>query len=89
MAADIGLHCQDLGHSLQYVSGMALCALGSICSVDMGRDLVGEIEKLLKSTNSYVRKKAVLCAVRIVRKVSSEKRLQMLPNAFASRPPQP
>lgn len=59
----------DLNHAMQYVAGLALCTLGTICSVDMGRDLAHEIEKLLKSTNSYVRKKAVLCAVRIIRKV--------------------
>jgi AP-1 complex subunit gamma-1 len=61
--------CSDMNHQLQYVAGLALCTLGSICSVEMARDLAGEVEKLLKSSNSYVRKKAVLCAVRIVRKV--------------------
>ncbi len=60
---------RDMNHSLQYVAGLALCTLGTICSAEMARDLADEIEKLLKSTNSYVRKKAVLCAVRIIRKV--------------------
>lgn len=59
----------DLGHPLQYVSGLALCTLGSIVSDDMARDLSGEVEKLLKSSNSFIRKKAVLCAVRIIRRV--------------------
>lgn len=59
----------DMNHHMQYVAGLSLCTLGSICSVEMARDLAGEVEKLLKSSNSYVRKKAVLCAVRIVRKV--------------------
>lgn len=31
----------------------------SICSTEMARDLAGEIEKLLKSTNSYIRKKVL------------------------------
>lgn len=35
----------------------------------MARDLAGEIEKLMKSPNAYIRKKAVLCGFRIVRRV--------------------
>eukprot|EP00048_Salpingoeca_helianthica_P023263 m.23318 g.23318 ORF g.23318 m.23318 type:complete len:684 (-) comp8471_c0_seq1:1925-3976(-) len=59
----------DLNHQVQYVAGLALSCLGSICSAEMAQDLAPEVAKLLKSTNSYVRKKAVLCALRIVRKV--------------------
>ncbi|XP_055327270.1 AP-1 complex subunit gamma-1-like [Paramacrobiotus metropolitanus] len=61
----------DLNNTNQYVAGLALCALGEICSAEMCRDLSGEIEKLLKSNNSYLRKKAVLCAFRMIQKIPS------------------
>ena len=59
----------DLGHANQFVVGQALCAMGDIGSADMCRDLAGEVEKLLASSNAYIRKKAVLALLRILRKV--------------------
>ncbi|XP_024401001.1 AP-1 complex subunit gamma-2 [Physcomitrium patens] len=59
----------DLGHTNQFIVGLGLCALGNICTAEMARDLAPEVEKLLQSNNSYIRKKAALCSVRIVRKV--------------------
>ncbi|KOS17330.1 AP-1 complex subunit gamma-1 [Escovopsis weberi] len=59
----------DLGHSNQYVVGLALCTLGNIASDEMSRDLFPEIENLISTANPYIRRKAALCAMRICRKV--------------------
>ena len=59
----------DLNHSNQYVVGLALCTLGNIASVEMSRDLFLEVEKLVGTSNPYIRRKAALCAMRVCRKV--------------------
>ncbi|KAI9280210.1 adaptin N terminal region-domain-containing protein [Umbelopsis sp. AD052] len=59
----------DMNHSNMYIVGLALCTLGNISSPEMARDLCGEVEKLLGSSNTYIRKKAALCALRIIRRV--------------------
>jgi len=74
----------DLGHSNQYIVGLALGTLGNIASVEMSRDLFAEIEKCISTANPYIRRKAALCAMRICRKVPDlqehfiEKAAQML-----------
>jgi len=49
--------------------GLALCALGNICSAEMARDLAPEVERLLQNRDPNTKKKAALCSIRIVRKV--------------------
>ncbi|KAL9879042.1 AP-1 complex subunit gamma-1 isoform X2 [Glossina fuscipes] len=59
----------DLNSSTQFVVGLALCTLGAIASPEMARDLASEVERLMKSPNTYIRKKAILCAFRVIRRV--------------------
>ncbi|KAH8103982.1 Adaptor protein complex AP-1 gamma subunit [Cristinia sonorae] len=59
----------DMNHSNMYAVGLALCTFADIASEEMSRDLANEIEKLLGSSNTYIRKKAALCALRVVKKV--------------------
>lgn len=40
-----------------YAVGLALCTFANISSEEMSRDLSHEIEKLLGSSNTYIRKK--------------------------------
>ncbi|XP_062110258.1 AP-1 complex subunit gamma-2-like [Humulus lupulus] len=60
---------QDLNHSNQYIVGLALCALGNICSAEMARDLAPEVERLMQFRDPNIRKKAALCSIRIIKKV--------------------
>lgn len=49
-----------MNHANMYVVGLALCTFADIASEEMSRDLANEIEKLLGSSNTYIRKKVRL-----------------------------
>lgn len=50
----------DMNHTNMYAVGLALCTFANIASEEMSRDLANEIEKLLGSSNTYIRKKVSL-----------------------------
>lgn len=58
----------DLSNSNQYIQALSLITIGNLATQDMARDLASDVEKLLKSSNSYLRKKAVLATVRLLKK---------------------
>jgi AP-1 complex subunit gamma-1 len=58
----------DLNHQNHFIAGLALCTMGNISSAGIARDLAPDIEKLLGSSHPYLRKKAALCAIRVLRK---------------------
>jgi len=49
--------CSDLDHPNQYVVGLALCAVANISSAEIARDAASDVQKLLGSSNPYIRKK--------------------------------
>lgn len=47
----------DMESPSQYVQSLALCTLANVCSTEMARDLAPDVEKLMKTSNSYIKKK--------------------------------
>ena len=60
---------KDMDSRNPYIVGLALCSLGNICSSEMARDLCSKCETFFRHQSAYIRKKAALCATRIIRKV--------------------
>ena len=54
----------DMSGSNVFAAGLALCTLGNISSPEMARDLCTEVERLLSSNNSYIRKKVLFSSLR-------------------------
>lgn len=77
----------DLQHPNQYVNGMALTALGNIGTSEMCAAIASQVEDLLRCSNPFIRKKAALCGVRLVKKVPGceDKFAACLPALLADR----
>jgi AP-1 complex subunit gamma-1 len=61
----------DLNHPNPYIVGLAITALGNICSAEMARDLTPDVLRLMSRGSPYERKKANLCVTRQVCVASS------------------
>lgn len=58
----------DLNSDNKFIAGLALCTIGNLATADMSRDLAPEVDKHLKSTTPYLRKKACLAMSRCLTK---------------------
>jgi AP-1 complex subunit gamma-1 len=58
----------DLTNSNQYIQALSLIAIGNLSTQDMARDLASDVERILKSNNAYLRKKAALATIRLLKK---------------------
>lgn len=63
---------QDLQHTNQYISSLALSALANGASAEVCRSLLPEVEQLLGCSNPFIRKKAALAAAKCVRRLGAE-----------------
>ncbi|OLY81745.1 AP-1 complex subunit gamma-1 [Smittium mucronatum] len=59
----------DLQNADDYIVGLALCTLSNLGSEEASRDLIDDVIRLIGSSRSFIRKKAVIAALRIIRKV--------------------
>jgi AP-1 complex subunit gamma-1 len=58
----------DLSNPNQYIQALSLVAIGNLATQDMARDLASDVDKILRSPNAYLRKKASLAAIRLLKK---------------------
>ncbi|XP_026192774.1 AP-1 complex subunit gamma-2 [Cyclospora cayetanensis] len=70
---------QDLQHTNQYISSLALSALANGASPEVCRSLLPEVEQLINCSNPFIRKKASLAAAKCVRRLGEEAAPRFLP----------
>ena len=59
----------DLNNSNQYIVSLALTAFSEIADENMCRELMPEVLKKLKSGQKYIKKKAMLTSLRLLKRV--------------------
>eukprot|EP00796_Vickermania_ingenoplastis_P004408 gene4408-3207_t len=77
----------DMGGENPLLRAVALNAAANIASEDMSKDILEDVLKLVRNYNPYLRKKACLCGLRMVRKVPefSDYFLEELDSMFDDR----
>ncbi|KAJ2547652.1 clathrin associated protein complex large subunit, partial [Coemansia sp. RSA 1933] len=58
----------DMHNPDDYIVGLALTTMSCVASTGVANDLMDEVQRLMESSRSYIRKKAALAAVRVVRR---------------------
>ena len=58
----------DMNSENKFIAGLSLCTIGNLATADMSRDLAPEVDKHLKSSMPYLRKKACLAMARCLTK---------------------
>ncbi|KAJ1667980.1 clathrin associated protein complex large subunit [Coemansia sp. RSA 1813] len=58
----------DMNNPDDYIVGLALTTMSCVASTGVANDLMDEVQRLMDSSRSYIRKKAALAAVRVVRR---------------------
>lgn len=58
----------DMQHPNAFIVGQALCCLGNVASPELARDLYQNVEKIITTSNSYLRKKACIVAAKLIEK---------------------
>eukprot|EP00758_Cryptobia_borreli_P006001 Tbor_TRINITY_DN5043_c0_g1::TRINITY_DN5043_c0_g1_i1::g.14338::m.14338/K12391/AP1G1; AP-1 complex subunit gamma-1 len=78
---------KDLENCNPFIQSIALDTVANIAGHDMCCDVLHEILPLLNSTNFYLKKKACLAGLRVVRKAPehAETLLEQFPNPFTER----
>eukprot|EP00331_Platyophrya_macrostoma_P014607 CAMPEP_0176475500 /NCGR_PEP_ID=MMETSP0127-20121128/43639_1 /TAXON_ID=938130 /ORGANISM="Platyophrya macrostoma, Strain WH" /LENGTH=202 /DNA_ID=CAMNT_0017871099 /DNA_START=228 /DNA_END=833 /DNA_ORIENTATION=+ len=78
---------KDLSNTNSFVQAIALDVVANVSGEDMARDVLHEVEQLLDSPNMYLRRKACLAALRIVKKAPdhAEIFLEKMQNIFQER----
>ncbi|CUM67765.1 uncharacterized protein PRCAT00005470001 [Priceomyces carsonii] len=56
----------DMQHPNAYVVSLALTCLGNIASPELARDLHGNVDKIITTNNSFLRKKSCIVAAKLI-----------------------